>query len=129
MAKGQTQEHAYKAAGYKGNRHHASALGTKKHIKERVAELQTRNVQKQDAMTEITTQRLLEMAEEARLKAMELGQPAAAVTALTAIAKLAGKWIEKSETTTKTDDLNSLSDAQLAAIIKGTNTESGKTQH
>ena len=39
--------------------------------------------------------------------------------AVTAIAKLSGKWIERSEQTTKTDDLSTLSDAQLAAIIKG----------
>ena len=68
------------------------------------------------------------MAEEARTKAMsERGGSAAAIAAITAIAKLTGKWIEKSETTTKTDDLNTLSDAQLAAIIKGTEPE--KTQH
>ena len=127
LAKGQSQEQAYKAAGYRGNRHHASALGTKKHIKERVAELLSRNIQKQDATVEITTQRLLEMAEEARVLAMQQNQPAAAVTALTAIAKLSGRWIERSEQTTKTDDLNTLSDAQLAAIIKGEQPE--KTQH
>ena len=119
LAAGLTQEKAYTAAGYRGNRHHASALGTKKHIKERVAELQTRNVIKQDQLVEITTQRLLAMAEEARVLAMQQNQPAAAVTALTAIAKLSGRWIERSEQTTKTDDLSTLSDAQLAAIIKG----------
>ena len=86
-----------------------------------------RNVEKQDAMVEITTQRLLEMAEEARVLAMQQNQPAAAVTALTAIAKLSGRWIERSEQTTKTDDLSTLSDAQLAAIIKGS--EPGTTQH
>ena len=118
LAKGQTQEQAYKSAGYRGNRHHASRLVTKDHIRERVAELQSRNVTKADEITEITTARLLEMTEAARLKAMQLGQPAAAVTAITAIAKLSGKWIERSEQTTKTDDLNTLSDAQLAAIIK-----------
>ena len=51
--------------------------------------------------------------------AMQQNQPAAAVTALTAIAKLSGRWVERSEQTTKTDDLSTLSDAQLAAIIKG----------
>lgn len=59
----------------------------------------------------------------------EKGGAAAAIQALTAKAKLAGKWIEKSETTTRTDDLNSLSDAELAAIIKGSTTDPGKTQH
>ena len=54
------------------------------------------------------------------MKAMsEKGGAAAAIAALTAKAKLAGKWVERSEQTTKTDDLSTLSDAQLAAIIKG----------
>jgi hypothetical protein len=118
VAQGMTQEKAYKAAGYRGNRHHASALGTKQHIKERVAELQSRNLVKQDEIAQITTERLLAMAEEARAKAMaEKGGASAAIQALTAIAKLTGKWIEKSETTTR-GDLNQLSDAELAAIVR-----------
>jgi hypothetical protein len=32
---------------------------------------------------------------------------------------LSGLWVEKSETTNKTGDLNSLSDAELAAVILG----------
>lgn len=47
--------------------------------------------------------------------------------ALTAIAKLSGLWIEKSETTTKTADPAMLTDAELAGIIQAT--EPGKTQH
>ena len=43
----------------------------------------------------------------------------AASAALTAKAKLAGIWIERSEQTTKGDDLSQLSDAQLAAVIRG----------
>jgi hypothetical protein len=58
------------------------------------------------------------MTEEARVLAMHQNQPAAAVTALTAIAKLSGLWVEKSETINKTGDLSSLSDAELAAIIR-----------
>ena len=57
-------------------------------------------------------------AEAARAMAMEEKQPAAAIAALTAKAKLAGKWVERSERTTKTDDLNTLSDAELAAIVR-----------
>ena len=130
LSQGKTQEAAYKAANYSQSKHsrfYASRLATKDHIRQRVAELMQRNVEKQDAMVEITTQRLLEMAEEARVLAMQQNQPAAAVTALTAIAKLSGRWIERSEQTTKTDDLSTLSDAQLAAIIKGS--EPGTTQH
>jgi hypothetical protein len=79
-----------------------------------------------DEMAKITTERLLVMAEEARTKAMsERGGSAAAIAAITAIAKLSGKWIEKSETTTRTDDLNQLSDAELAAIVRQGQPEPG----
>ena len=53
------------------------------------------------------------------MKAMnKKGGAAAAIAALTAKAKLSGRWIERSERTTKTDDLNALSDAELAAIVR-----------
>ena len=71
-------------------------LRHKDNIRKRVAELTSRNVIKMDAMAAITTQRLLEMAEEARALAMAEKQPAAAIAALTAIAKLSGLWIERS---------------------------------
>jgi len=130
LAKGMTQDKAYVEAGYKPNRHNASALKTKQHISNRVSELMQRNVDKQDEIVAITTESLLAEAEAARVKAMsEKGGAAAAIQALTAKAKLAGKWIEKSETVNKTDDLNSLSDAELAAIIKGSTSDPGKTQH
>ncbi len=59
------------------------------------------------------------MAEQARAKAMsERGGSAAAIAAITAIAKLSGLWVEKSEATNKTGDLDSLSDAELAAIVR-----------
>jgi phage terminase small subunit len=122
LAKGMTQTEAYTAAGYKDSplsRMHANRLATKEYIRIRVAELMSRNIQKQDEMVAITTERLVVLAEEARQKAMsERGGAAAAIQALTAIAKLTGRWIEKSETTTKTDDLSSMSDAELAAIVR-----------
>ena len=69
------------------------------------------------------------MAEEARAKAMaEKGGASAAIQALTAIAKLTGKWIEKSETTTRTGDLESLSDDELAAIIRQGQPEPAQTK-
>lgn len=122
LAKGMTQEKAYVGAGYKetpDSRTYASRLAAKDNIRQRVAELQSRNIEKQDLIGTVTTEKLLAMAEEARAKAMaEKGGASAAIQALTAIAKLTGKWIEKSETTTRTDDLNQLSDDQLAAIIR-----------
>jgi hypothetical protein len=119
LAKGMTQDRAYAEAGYKPNRHNATRLNTNEAIRNRVSELLTRNVQKQDEKVAITTQSLLAEAEAARVKAMsEKGGAAAAIAALTAKGKLAGVWIERSEQTTKTADLDSLSDAELAAIIR-----------
>ena len=70
------QERVYTAAGYKAIDTTTSALGTKPHIKERVTELQTRNIMKQDELVDITTQRLVAMAEAARVKAMQQSEPA-----------------------------------------------------
>ena len=129
LAQGMSQDKAYEEAGYKPNRHNASRLAnTNETIRKRVAELMSRNIQKQDEMAAISTESLLAEAEAARVKAMaERGGAAAAIQAIVAKGKLSGRWIEKSETTTKTDDLSTLSDAQLAAIIKGEQPE--KTQH
>ncbi len=53
------------------------------------------------------------------MKAMsERGGAAAAIAALTAKAKLASVWVERSEQTSLKGDLNSLSDAELAAIVR-----------
>ena len=41
----------------------------------------------------------------------------------TAIAKLAGVWIERSEQTTKAGDLNQYSDSELAAVIKASQSD------
>jgi hypothetical protein len=122
LSQGMTQEQAYIAAKYKKSpdaRIHASRLATKDHIRLRVTELMSRNVTRTAEMAAITTQRLLEMAEEARALAMEEKQPAAAVTALTAIAKLSGLWVERSEQLHKASDLSEMSDAELAEIVRG----------
>ena len=118
LAQGMTQDKAYVAAGYKPSRFHASGLATKRHLKERVAELQTRNVTKRDEMAAITAESLLREAEEARQKAMELGQTSAAIQAIVAKGKLGGVWVERSERTNIKGDLESLSDAELAAIVR-----------
>ena len=57
-------------------------------------------------------------AEEARVKAMELGQTSAAIQAIVAKGKLGGVWVERSERTNIKGDLDSLSDAELAAIVR-----------
>jgi hypothetical protein len=94
LAKGMTQERAYVGAGYREtpeSRTYASRLAAKDNIRQRVGELQSRNVEIQDGIGAVTTKQLLAMAEEARTKAMsERGGSAAAIAAITAIGKLAG---------------------------------------
>jgi hypothetical protein len=49
---------------------------------------------------------------------MELGQTSAAIHAIVAKGKLGGVWVERSERTNIKGDLDSLSDAELAAIVR-----------
>ena len=94
---------AYVEVGYKANRHNAAALAREQHIGTRVTELQEEQlaIHKQAtaeavANAKVTIESLIAEAEAARAKAMsEKGGAAAAVSALTAKAKLAGMWREK----------------------------------
>jgi len=103
LARGMSASAAYVEAGYKANRHNAAALAREKHIRTRVAELQEEQLAiHQQATAEavanakVTIESLIAEAEAARAKAMsEKGGSAAAVSALTAKAKLAGMWREK----------------------------------
>ena len=77
LAAGNTADGAYEAAGYRKHRGNAARLSANERIKNRL-------------------QSLIDEAEQARVKAMELPNgAAAAVSALTAKAKLAGMWREK----------------------------------
>ena len=90
-------------AAYKANRHNAAALAREQHIRTRVAELQEEQLAIHQQATaaaaankQVTIESLIAEAEAARAKAMsEKGGAAAAVSALTAKAKLAGMWREK----------------------------------
>src|SRR6516162_2609058 len=94
---------AYVEAGYKANRHNAAALAREQHIGTRVTELQEEKlaIHKQAtaeavANAKVTIESLIAEAEAARVKAMsEKGGAAAAVSALTAKAKLTGMWRER----------------------------------
>jgi hypothetical protein len=105
LARRMSASAAYGEAGYKANRHNAAALAREQHIGTRVAELQEEQlaIHKQataEAVTnaKVTIESLIAEAEAARAKAMsERGGAAAAVSALTAKAKLAGMWREKVE--------------------------------
>jgi hypothetical protein len=103
LARGMSGSAAYVEAGYKANRHNAAALAREKHIRTRVAELQEEQLSIHQQATaaaaankQVTIESLIAEAEAARAKAMsEKGGAAAAVSALTAKAKLAGMWREK----------------------------------
>jgi phage terminase small subunit len=113
LAKGKTADEAYRVAGYKPSRPHASRLAANGNIRGRVAELQAIGAEEEA----LTVKSLIAEAEEARVRAMENGQPAGAVSAIIAKAKLSGLWIERRENENKNDP-NQLSDAQLACFIK-----------
>jgi len=106
LARGLSISAAYVEAGYKPNRGNAHTLAKQnKSISKRVEEIQTEQLAiHQQATAEaaanakVTLERLIAEAEAARVKAMsEKGGSAAAVSALTAKAKLAGMWREKLE--------------------------------
>src|SRR5262252_5451198 len=87
LARGTSAAAAYGQAGFKPHRANAATLARKKHISVRVAELQ----EEQLAIHKQATADAV-----ANAKAMsEKGGSAAAVSALTAKAKLAGMWREK----------------------------------
>ena len=103
LAGGVSASAAYGQVGFKPHRANAATLARKKHISVRVAELQEEllAIHKQAtveavANAKVTIESLIAEAEAARAKAMsERGGAAAAVSALTAKAKLAGMWREK----------------------------------
>jgi hypothetical protein len=103
LARGLSAAAAYAEAGYKPNRHNAAALAREQHLLTRVTELQDQQAAlHQQATTaaaasaQVTIESLMADAEAARVKAMaERGGAAAAVSAITAKAKLAGLWREK----------------------------------
>ena len=92
LAAGNTADGAYEAAGYRKHRGNAARLSANESIKDRVREIQAAGAER----AAITVQSLIEEAEQARIKAMESSNgAAAAVSAITAKAKLAGLWREK----------------------------------
>ncbi len=103
LARGMSAAAAYAEAGYKANAGNACTLKSQQSISKRVSELQEEQLAiHQQATAEaaanakVTIESLIAEAEAARMKAMsEKGGAAAAVTALTAKAKLAGMWRDK----------------------------------
>jgi hypothetical protein len=104
LARGVSISAAYVEAGYKPNRGNAhTLLKQNQGISKRVEEIQAEQLAihqqataEAAANTKVTIETLIAEAEAARVKAMsEKGGSAAAVSALTAKAKLAGMWREK----------------------------------
>jgi hypothetical protein len=103
LARGMSASAAYGQVGFKPHRANAATLARKEHISVRVTELQEEQLAIHQQATaaaaankQVTIESLIAEAEAARAKAMsEKGGAAAAVSALTAKAKLAGMWREK----------------------------------
>ena len=93
LAEGNSISEAYKVAGYKPNRSHASRLVAKGNIKGRVAELQDAAA----AETQVTVESLINEAADIQRRATKARQYSAAIAALIAKSKLAGRWMERAE--------------------------------
>jgi phage terminase small subunit len=92
LAAGNTADCAYATAGYRKHRGSAARLSANECIKNRVREKQAIGAE----YAAVTVQSLIDEAEQAQIKAMESPNgAAAAVSAITAKAKLAGLWHEK----------------------------------
>jgi phage terminase small subunit len=93
LATGKSADEAYRSAGYKPDRAHASRLAANGNIRGRVTELQHVAA----AEVEITLESLIKEAAAIQELATKAGQYSAAISALIAKAKLAGRWIERGE--------------------------------
>ena len=92
LATGKTADAAYVLAGHQENRSNAARLNAAQNIQKRVGEIQSLGAER----AAITVETLIAEAEAARSKAMgKKGGANAAVSAITAKAKLAGLWREK----------------------------------
>jgi hypothetical protein len=114
LARGLSASAAYGQVGFKPHRANAATLARKEHISVRVAELQEEQLAIHKQATaqavvnaKVTIESLIAEAEAARAKAMsEKGGAAAAVSALTAKAKLAGMRREKMDQHLSADQSN-----------------------
>ncbi len=93
IAKGKTYTEAYVVAGYKDNDANASALAKHPEVQARLREINGNGAK----IAEITVASLIAEIEEARLLALEIGQPSAAIAATKEKGILSGKRVERSE--------------------------------
>jgi hypothetical protein len=94
VAGGKTQEEAYKAAGYTGDRTAACRLATNVNVQARISELQGRGAER--AAT--TVERLLDEGWALIGAAKADADYGAASQTLERVAKIAGLWVEKTKT-------------------------------
>lgn len=121
LAEGMTRIEAHERAGYRPHGGNASQLAKSKKVQARLAELQAENAER----VGVTVEGLTDQYQDAYKLAMATKQPAAAVSATTAIGKLHGLFSENVQVTGKnggpiqsesTLDVSRLSNEQLAVI-------------
>lgn len=115
LFQGKTQIEAYTEAGYKADSGAANRLSGNVSIQHRVSELQNAS----SLRVEVTIASLIQEAADIQEAAKADKQYSAATAALTAKAKLAGLWTDKTENTNRNVvDPSQVSDAELAAVLQ-----------
>jgi phage terminase small subunit len=115
IAKGKTYTKAYVVAGYRPHDGNACTLAQHPEVIARLEELRSKAAHD----VEVTVGSLIREAGEIQAAAIAAGQMAAAVSALTAKAKIAGKWIERKETGAPGEfgDIDNMDADQLRAYV------------
>lgn len=118
LAQGKSAAEAYAIAGYVPNEGNCIRLKGNERVISRLAELQELGAKR----AEVTLESLINEAADIQAKALEAGQFGPSVTALTAKAKLAGKWIDRNQHTGANGgpiqhiDLSQIDDAKFAQL-------------
>jgi hypothetical protein len=119
---------AHKEAGFSGDRRDASRMRQRMDMTARILELTgAREVKLAKATARavekhaVTIEGLLEEAADIQSKATEAGNYAAAISALTAKAKLAGLWVDRTDNKNRTESrsLVELTDEELLELALG----------
>lgn len=126
LAKGECATKAHESAGFKTNRGNASNLQRRESIVNRVASIIEERRKKHELATDraveraaVTIESLIAEVEAARLLAMKIEQPSAAVAATREKGILAGIRVEKRESLNRYVDPDTIPDAELATIATG----------
>jgi hypothetical protein len=117
LAKGMTKTRAYREAGFTGDRTAASRLSTRVDIKQRVAELQRRNLTKQDARVTRSIDDYHAELDIAMQTAIRTDDAKAMVLIVQTRAKLDGQWIDQSQSVRITADVTQLRNREIDAEI------------